>query len=221
MSRARWYEDPIAMGALVLGAGGLLYLARRRVTDVFVRGKKLSSSTLSEDGTILESPSVLAMLASGVYRQPIAPEVYSLARMIRSEGAAEGEVRGHVAMNDLRDLGWQSLQFLLTYSTADWSRGKYGKQHSVRSDGQKQTRRYSTARDPYEGDVKMALKVLSDHSSGYDPTGGAVKFLDREAMASQLGSQGFDAVNARWTSEGLVPYTLPQYGDDLVLYRRA
>jgi len=210
------------MGALVLGAGGLLYLAsRREVTDVFVRGKKLTSSTLSADGVVLESPSTLAMLASGVYRQPLAVEIYSLARMIRSEGAAEGEIRGHVALNDLADLRWQSLQFLLTYSTADWSRGKYGKQHSVRSDGQKQTRRYSTARDPYEGDVKMALKVLSDHSSGFDPTGGAVKFLDREAMAFQQGSQGFDAVNARWTSDGLVPYTLPQWGNDLVLYRRA
>lgn len=222
MPRA-WYRDPATLAALGISAGGMALLwFRKETADVFIRGSKLTASVLGPDGVVVNDPQSLAAQAAINYGNAIPIEVYSLARMIRSEGAMEGEVRGHVALNDLADLGWSSLHYLLTYSTAAWARGKYGKQHSVRpSDGAKQTRRYATSKDPYQGDVKLALKVLSDRSRGFDPTGGAVKFLDREAMASQEGSRGFDAVNARWTADGLVPYTLPQYGDDLVLYRRA
>lgn len=214
------------------------------MTDVFTRGSKVTSSTMGPDGVIVEDPMSLIGVASVATGGRASADVYCLARMIRSEGADQGEIRGHVALNDLRSLGWQSLQYLLTYSTAAWALGRFGKQYSAKYLGQdgeetwvkseaqlddngkptildKQVRRYSTSRDPYDGDISMALKVINDHAMGVDPTGGAVKFLDRSALSSQEGARSYDTIAMQWMGEGLVPYTLPQYGSDLVLFRKA
>lgn len=251
MSRP-WYNDfgkwlP-ALAALG-GAATYIYLSKDKthtitgtVSDVFTRGSKLTTSNMGEDGVIIEDPASLIAVA-GLQLPGLDGDSYSLARMIRSEGAEQGEIRGHVALNDLRSLGWQSLQYLLTYSNAPWAAGKYGKQYSaqyqtedggatwvrseaaVDSNGKRkvlasQTRRYSTSRDPYMGDAQLALKIINDHLHGIDPTQNAVKFLDVSALSSQEGARSFDSINAQWTGEGLIPYTLPQYGTDLVLYRR-
>lgn len=239
-------DDPYVMAGLAAVGGGLLYVfsQKRRnetvgetVADVFARGSQVTNSSLGINGVIIEEPEDLAEAAG------VPADVYALARMVRSEGAAQGVARAHVALNDLRDLGWSSLVYLICYSTADWAEGKFGKQFSaqyrgkdgeptwVRSfaetgaDGRpivikKQTRRYSSARDPYQGDIALALKVMADHAAGVDPTGGAVKFLDKSAMGKQEGSGSFASVDEKWRSGGLVGYNVPQYGSDLVFYRR-
>lgn len=224
----RWYEDPLTTLALVLaGAGTYVLFARDEtntitgtVSDVFTRGSKVTSSTMGPNGVIVEDPLTLVGIAA-VMVPGTDEDRYGLARMMRSEGADAAEIRGHVALNDLRALGWSSLHFLLTYSTASWARGRYGKQNSsyTDQDGRKysQTRRYATSKDPYEGDLAMAAKVINDHQRGIDPTGGAIKFIDRNSMSSP---EAFEAVNQSWQDDGLVAYTLPGYGDDLVLYKR-
>lgn len=244
-------RDLLIVGGVVLGGlGAYVYLNRDKtktvtgtVTDVFTRGSVLTSSHMGDDGVIVEDPATLVGMAS-LAVAGVDADNYSLARMIRSEGADEGEVRGHVALNDLKGLGWSSLQYLLTYSTASWAIGRFGKQYSAkyqtedggetwnRSEAAKddngkvivldhQTRRYATTRDPYEGDLEMAMKVISDHQRGFDPTQGAVKFIDRSALAFQVGARDFDTINAQWMSEGLQPFTLDAYGTDLVLYKKA
>ena len=198
----KWYENPLTMLAMALaGAGTYVLIARDEtqtikgtVSDVFTRGSKVTSSTMGSNGVIIEDPLSLVGVASVMVPGTDADR-YSLARMIRSEGADQGEIRGHVALNDLADLGW--------------AKGRYGQQHSIDGDGNGQTRRYSTSKDPYEGDLAMAAKVINDHQYGIDPTGGAVKFTD-----------GIPVIQA-WLDDGLVAYTLPQYGDDLLLYRKA
>ena len=221
----KWYENPLTMLAMALaGAGTYVLIARDEtqtikgtVSDVFTRGSKVTSSTMGSNGVIIEDPLSLVGVASVMVPGTDADR-YSLARMIRSEGADQGEIRGHVALNDLADLGWSSLQYLLTYSTASWAKGRYGQQHSIDGDGNGQTRRYSTSKDPYEGDLAMAAKVINDHQYGIDPTGGAIKFIDRSSMSSP---EAFAAVNEAWTNDGLLAYSLPGYEEDLVLYRRA
>lgn len=239
-------DDPLFILALAGVGGAALYIASEKrknegvfdtVGDVINRGVLVSHSTMGNDGVVLEEPSQLAEAAG------VSEDVYALARMIRSEGAAQGMARAHVAMNDLAGLGWDSLRYLITYSTAPWAEGRFGRQFSAQyktSSGsatwdrkmavigengkpvviKSQTRRYSSARDPYTGDITLAIRVIADHDNGIDPTGGAVKFLDKSAMGVQEGTSRFDAVDARWRKEGLVGYSLPQFGDDLVFYRR-
>lgn len=246
---ALWKTDPklLAAGAVV-GLGLVVYFRKpivAQVADVFDRGERLTYAALDElNGIVLDTPSVLQNLVSNRAGFDVPAGVASLARMIRSEGATQGELRAHVAINDLEDLGWSNLHDLLTYSTASWSRGKYGKQHSTvyrtptggqtsnRAEAKtengkpvvirSQTRRYSTWRDPYMGDVQTAMKVLADRARGIDKADGAVKFVDKSSMGGVQGGTGsFDALVSRWGQEGLVPFTTNEYGDDLVLFKRA
>jgi hypothetical protein len=155
----------------------------------------------------------------------ISPDAYALARMIRSEGAAQGLLRAHVAMNDAATFQYASDLFgLLTFSNDTTRRGMFGKQWSPAvppSYPVANARRYSTASDPYEGDVNMALAAIAERANGIDRAQGAVKFIDKGSMGVQLGSKPFDAIDASWRSEGLQPFTLADYGDNLVLYKKA
>jgi hypothetical protein len=244
-----WYEEPaLWMTAAAVGAA-FLFVERKAVigsvNDVFERGDRLTYGVMDpQRGIIVTSPDDLLNAAESRLGYAIDQDIYALARMIRSEGAVQGEARAHVAINDLARLQWSSLFDLLTYSTAKWAKGLFGKQASFkfqsatggetwkRSEAahdnddhpiilDKQVRRYSTAQDPYAGDVLTARKAIADAANGIDPTNGAVKFLDKTGLLSQDGASSFERVNARWTKEGLVAFTLPAYGDDLVLYRRA
>ena len=222
-------DDLLLLGAAGVAAAGLAGVHRKEIADVIKRGSKVTRSTWLEGmeryGVRGDPPELLLSEAQLMMGRPVSHDVYALARMIRSEGASEAEARGHVALNDLDAVGWAAgLYDLLTYSTDSTRRGLYGKQYSPSVPPRfprANKRRYSTARDPYEGDIQWAEKILRDRARGIDPTGGAVKFIDKSAMGIQPGSTTFAAKDAQWRREGLVGYTLPQFGDDLVLYRRA
>lgn len=199
-------QDPV--GAIATAAGDAVFA----VADVFTKGQKLSTSTLGTDGVVQQDPESLRTATSVVMGRDISADVYSLARMLRSEGAKEGNLRVHVALNDLADLGWGSAFDLITYSTQAGARGRYGSQLH---------RRYASSRDPYQGDVLTAEAAMAEHASGVDRAQGATKFVDRSSFGVQAGTGSFDALVQRWGADGLQPFTVPEYGDDLVLFRKA
>jgi hypothetical protein len=216
---------------LFLWGGGLLVVGLAfwkgkelaiAVTDVVARGKRLTWAGKGDDGQVAVSPEFLSAAASSELGRVVPQEVYDLARMIRSEGAAAGRIRAHVAINDARDLGW-TVHTLLTYSTSPLCKGMYGEQSTPAArapGGVRSTRRYSTAADPYEGDVEMAEQVLAQHAQGEDPTGGAVKFVDKASLSVQEGARTFEDIVASWGGDGLQPFNVAGYSDDLVVFRR-
>lgn len=235
MARGKWWEDRNLWIGLA-GFGGLvaaLQLAGMdpigdavfAVTDVFQKGQKLSYGTLDPDtGIVAETPEALRMAAATRFGRDIDADTYALARMLRSEGAKEGALRVHVALNDQAALGWSSPFVLLTYSTDPQRKGMYGMQHSAALPPQypnAMTRRYATSKDPYTGDVLTAEAAQLDHAAGNDPSQGATKFVDKSSMGIQVGSGSFDALVSRWAADGLEPFTVPEYGEDLVLFKKA
>lgn len=196
--------------------------------DVVNRGARVSSGRWYKGderyGFIETLPETLRRAAELTVEFAIPLDAYSLARMIRSEGAAAGRVRAHVALNDLRTFRFAStVHDLLTYSTDRTRRGLYGKQYSAPMPPEfpaANRRRYSTSKDPYESDVILAMSVLAERARGVDPTRGASKFIDVSSMGKQQGSRSFAVVDAEWKADGYEAYTLPEYGTDLVLYRR-
>lgn len=195
------------------------------VKDITTRGNHISYGTFDETtGVVLESPEDLRVAASGRVGWDIPRDIYALSRMIRSEGAGEGLLRAHVAMNDLASVSWADNLFdLLTYSTDPERRGLYGAQYSPAVPGlydAANARRYATSQNPYEGDLKTAVTAWEERSQGIDRAQGAVKFIDRSSMGKQAGSRSFAEVDASWRGEGLQPFTLADYGSDLVLYRK-
>jgi len=143
--------------------------------------------------------------------------------MIRSEGAEAGEIRAHVALNDAASLGWD-LHTLLTYSTNAGARGSYGDQYTPATSapgGVKSVRRYSTKQDPYQADVVVASKAITDHAAGIDPSAGGVKFVDKGSLKYQIGASSYETIVAKWGADGLQPFTLPGYSDDFVVFRKA
>lgn len=226
--RRRWYEDPWLWGSLAALGGAVAFFkpAREAVVDVFKRGRKLSYGELDPVlGIITEPPESLRAAASTRYGQDIPEDVYAAARMVRSEGAAQGNLRVHVALNDLITFPYASTLFeLLTYSTDPARRGWYGKQYSpaVPPDYPKANkRRYATSGNPYEGDVLTASAAIREREQGIDRANGASKFIDRSSMGVQEGSRSFAEVDAEWKASGYTAFTLPEYGSDLVLYRKA
>jgi hypothetical protein len=226
-----WYKDPavIVTGAgigaafLLLGGGKAIVDVTR---DVFARGSHVSYGTLDGPlGIVIESPEALRYAASQRMGFDIPQDAYALARMIRSEGAAQGLLRAHVAMNDLISFPYANTLFeLLTFSNDTKRRGVYGVQYSgpVPPDyPNANARRYSTSANPYEGDVQTAIHAIDERNQGIDRASGATKFIDRDSMGAQIGSRSFEVVNASWVADGMEPFTLPEYGDNLVLYRKA
>jgi len=223
-----WWKDPTVWLPLV-GFGGIILAFEgpniaSAVTDVISRGSHISYGTLNESiGIVNEDPEALRAAASQRLGIVLDADTYALARMIRSEGAAQGELRAHVALNDLADLGWSSLFYLLTYSTDPQRKGLYGMQYSPAvppTYPKANARRYSTSQNPYAGDARLALKVLADRANGVDKALSAVKFLDKSGLLAQAGAKRFETTDASWRGEGLEPFSLPEYGTDLVLYRR-
>lgn len=222
----KWYENPWIWGGL-LGVGGLYVYSRYNnqsltftVSDPIMRGQKLSSTVLSH-GIIPDDPEILRQQASIALGRDISNDVLALARMIRSEGASQGELRGHVALNDLNDLGWTSLFYLLTYAT-DNRKGHYGEQYAPADNIYPSTsvRRYSTSRDPYAGDVYLAEKILNDRAIGIDKANGATKFVDKNSFGVQEGTGSYADLEQKWEADGLQPFSLPEYGTDIVLFKK-
>ncbi len=212
-----------AAGLLLWKGPSIVTQAVSSVQDVVTRGDLLTSSTMGADGVIVETPETLCAAVAATVGRDVTQEACDLARMIRSEGAAAGQIRAHVALNDADAHGW-SLHFTLTYSTNPAAKGRYGEQYTPASrapNGVASSRRYSTAKDPYEGDLTVAEQALADHAAGIDPSGGAVKFLDKASLSVQEGARDYDTIVADWAQEGLQPFTLPGYSDDFVVFRKA
>lgn len=200
------------VGGATLAGLGLAIWKRQElafvVTDMADRGTKLTNTSLDDDGTIPDDPAELAAQASAVMGREVSLDVYALARMIRSEGALEGLPRAHVAINDALNLGGWSLARLITYSTVSARDGLFGKQKS---------RRYSSAHDPYVGDVLTAEQAIAEAAAGVDPTGGADHFVDKGGF---LHPGQYDDVVTRWGAQGLEPYTVDGYPSSFVVFRK-
>lgn len=216
-------QDLLLWGGL-LALGGVAIWKRQTIMDTITRGKRLTYTTVGVDGVVHDDPDDLVDQASHVVGRNLPLELYSLARMKRSEqGQDDGRLRVHVALNDAAAHNW-STQFALTYSTNAGARGMYGEQFTPKErapGGVRSVRRYSTSKDPYEGDLLIVEQVLLERAQGIDPTGGAEKFVDRSSFGAQEGTGSYDAVVASWAAEGLHPFTVPGYSDDLVVFRRA
>ncbi len=205
-------------GLLLIGGAAALggtEKGRAIVLDMTKRGKRLSTTTLDGDLKVPIDPAQLARRASAVVGREVNVNAYALARMLRSEhGSAGPEVKrllAWVCLNDAAELGWTVIR-TLTYSTVIQRVGYFGRQI---------TRRYSTAQDPYEQDLRIAETVLDERASGSgDPTIGAVKFVDQSAFSSQAGATSYAAVAARWAKEGLQPFRIPVAGSSLMFFRR-
>ncbi len=195
------------------------------MTDPIKRGTKVTNGTLTDYGYVTPDVASLVRLASAALGRPVTADALSLARMARSEGIAQGELRMHIALNDLDDLGWSSVTYLLTYSTDPNRKGTYGSQFSPAFPDAgydvKSVRRYATSKDPYTSDIELAEKVLRDRANGIDKANGAVKFLDKSSFGVQEGTGSADAKIAEWEGDGLQSFTVPGYGDDFVLFRKA
>ncbi len=226
-----WLSKPetlVTLGSLgaaffLVGGGNLV---KTTVKDIATRGNKLTNGTyISSLGIVTQEPATLLQEAIANLGGPISLDEYSLARMIRSEGIGQGLLRAHVALNDLASLSWpKDLTDLVTYSTDASRRHLYGSQWSAAvppSYPHANARRYSTSKDPYEGDVAIASQAIAERSEGIDRAAGAVKFLDKSSMGIQVGSSSFENTDAAWQADGLTPFTLPEWGDDLVLYKKA
>jgi hypothetical protein len=212
-----WGGVGLGLAVLALWKGPDVVAA---VQDVVTRGGLLTYTNLDDYGQVVGDPEELRQAASLARGFPVDLDGYSLARMVRSEGAARAKIRTHVALNDAAELGWTPHQ-LMVYSTNPQARGRYGKQFTLNGPGgQSATRRYATTRDPYAGDLDAVNEARVEHAAGIDPTGGAVKFVDKSSMGVQEGTGSYADLVARWGAEGLRPFTLPGESD-LVVFRRA
>ena len=206
-----WKSQEVT-AAVTVGAG--------YVVNVFERGDKLTDTTPDANGVIQDNPADLADQAAAVLGVASTVDTYSLARMGRSEGVDGMEVRMHIALNDLADLQRQygggvysSVTALMTHSKQSDADGLYGKQY--------RGHRYSTAHDPYTGDYNLAQKVQTDHADGFDPSGGALKFVDKSGFASQEGAtRTYDDVVAAWAKQGLQPFNVDGASDNFVVFRK-
>jgi hypothetical protein len=197
-------------------------IAEQWAVNLVGRGNKLSESTLDDDGVIEEVPSVLTDMASAVLGFDADTDTYSLARAGRSEGVDGMEYRMHVILNmldaDQARYGtgiYSSVTMLAIHSKNATADGHYSKQGLGKP--------FSTSKDPYESDYALAQKVRADHAAGTDPTGGAVKFVDKSGPFSLDGEPAtYDDIVAAWAKEGLIPDdTLPNATSNFVVFRKA
>lgn len=226
----------MGVGAVAIAAS--VKPVRQGVIDVFKRGSKLTSSSWftggqdidqktakSRFGFIKDTPSALLREASINYGTPLPIDVYAGARMVRSEGASEGVLRMHVALNDLQRFPHaNNLHELLTYSTDPKRKGFFGKQYSPAAPPlypQANRRRFATGSDPYSGDVDLVLQVLAERRAGIDKAHGATKFIDVDDMGHQEGSVSFAQKDAEWKGDGYKAFTTEEFGPNFVLYRKA
>lgn len=214
----------IAAYAVAGGVGFILWkwgvaapiIAAGYVVNTFSRGNKLSDSTVVS-GVVSESPEVLTDMASAVLGFTADVDTYSLARMGRSEGVDGMEYRMHVLLNDLYDLQtrygatYATVTDLLTHSRNASANGHYSAQNLGK--------RYSTAKDPYEGDYQLAAKVLRDRASGIDLVDGATKFVDKSGPFYVDGEKtDYSGIVAAWAKDGYRPESLEGATDNFVVF---
>lgn len=210
---AFWQRDVVVAG---------VELAAGAVTDLFARGARLNHTQHDAIGVVPDDPDELVAEAEAVMAETIGRNSYALGRMGRSEGEDGMIYRMHVALNDLADLQdkygdhiYSSLWALMLHSKNAQADGHFSEQYLGK--------RYATTRDPYEGDIRLARAVMTDHAAGIDPTGGATKFVDKNAFVSQPGATGsYEEKRDEWIAAGLEPVEdLPGASSNFVIFRAA
>jgi len=176
----------------------------------FRKGRKLNNTSVNSQGYIDVAPNTLIGEAEAIIGAEIPRDIYALARSGRSEGSNGMEARMHVMLTQAEESGMDV--FTRTVSQPGSVKDGYF--------GTQKGRRWASSRDPYEGDIALANKVVNDRAAGIDPTGGAGRFVDRSAFGKQEGTRTFDAVVAEWRSQGYEPYYYPDASQDFVLFRR-
>jgi len=174
------------------------------------KGRRLNNTTVNERGYIDTAPNVLISEAEQILGVDIDRDVYALARSGRSEGKNGMEARMHVMVNQAREAGMSVFE-LTVHQPGSPKDGYFGSQVG---------RRWASSRDPYEGDIGLATKVIIDNSAGKDTTGGASRFVDKSAFGKQEGTRTYAEVKAKWGAEGYEAYRYPDASSDFVLFRR-
>jgi hypothetical protein len=176
----------------------LLWVLAGPVETFMTQGKRLTRTTVV-GGNVTADAHALALQAAGVVGEDVSDEEYALARMVGSEEESEDLATktaiAWTCVNDAAAAFGGDIIACLTFSTDPARKGYFGDQTH---------RRYSTARDPYQGDLEIARAVLSGSSP--DPTGGAVNFF-RSALQDKLFAAGKVSrtgaqVDAAWTKAG-------------------
>lgn len=174
------------------------------------KGRRLNYTMVNDQGYIDTAPDTLIGEAEALISMAIDRDVYALARSGRSEGKNGMEARMHVMVNQAAEAGMSVFE-LTVYQPGSVKNGFFGTQKG---------RRWASSRDPYEGDIGLATKVMIDNSAGKDPTGGASRFVDKSAFGKQEGTRTYADVLAEWTAEGYSAYQYPEASADFVLFRR-
>lgn len=206
------------------GGSSLVASSLSKVADTVTRGNRLTTSSLDAVGLVVEEPSALVAEAIRNYGRDFsfddwsALEIYALARMSRSEagssdGALSRKVRMKVAMNDYNQTSWSSdVADVITYDKDANGRHRFGTQHAGR--------RYSTAKDPYSGDIDLALMAIREWTEGQDETEDAAHFVDISGLGGvQPGTPSYDQLLAKWAP--LKPFPVAGLPDDFVVFRKA
>lgn len=167
-------------------------------------GRKVSNAQADATGKVPLLPKeVVAQVARNLGR-PVTDDAVALAKMLASEGYRDTPLkrsaRAWVAYNDLAELrrrfGWKDFTRLFTFSTQRNQLGYFG--------AQEKGRRYATNADIYEGHILDAETLIASFATGNDPTNGATKFVDENALGKQPGTEGktLASIEAAWGLKG-------------------
>jgi len=181
------WQVAVIVGCVGLSlGGGQVYIERSK------KGKRLSTGKPGPGGVVTNTPEELRQQAERVMGRKVSMSAYALARVLWSEGASDSanarKVRGWILFNDWKKLQkqhgsarWPTLESVVLFSNQKGENGFFGEQAG---------RRFSTARDPYEGDLLDAEALIASFRVGPDPTRGATKFVDTKALGKQKGTEG-------------------------------
>jgi hypothetical protein len=204
MHLSRSAKVGIMLGAVLIA---LLVWNRSGIMSLLTlskRGKKLTTTSVDPSGKVPLSPDAYRKEAEKNLGRAIDPNAFALALMLSAEGLSDNllsrRIRSWIAFNDLRDLrkafGWPDFTRLFTFSQNKGQNGFFGEQEKGR--------RYATGRGLYEGVLKDAETLIKEFESGEDPTNGATKFVDLNALGIQPGTKGMTlaSIEKRWGLKG-------------------
>jgi len=184
------------------------------LVDVVSRGARLTTAAVDASGIVTTPDYELLSQAAAVVGRDVDRDAYSLARMVRSEEGAAGQIAKtylcHVMMNQADAAGLGITEIIQRHNQAARN-GHYGAQISGA---------VASGQDPYESDLAAAEYALSQRANGDDPTAGATNFVDKRAFGVQAGTSTFDDLVSRWGADGRAPGNLPDASPNLVFFWR-